>query len=530
MNPAQAFINEVEKLQQPMNAVIGKGDSPVQNWYKGSVVFITGGNGFLGKLLVEKLLRACNMKKIYILLRGKKNKTMMERLEIMLQDPIFDHLKEKKSKELLKIVPVAGDVADLRLGLADSDWKTLVEEVDIIFHMAATTRFDEPLRVATNVNIRGTREALALARACKKLRLFNHVSTAYTYTTKENVHGDVLEEFYKPPVAPRALIEMVETMTDDRLNAINEKLIEGWPNNYAFTKAVAEDLIKETGGDLPICVMRPSIVQGSYYEPAPGWADNSVLFGASGLIYGGGQGVLHVLYFNKKTRLSFVPGDYVTNATIAAGWHYASRRREDQKDIKIYTISSTKCNFNISILSKAMKDPKSKRLASPLALWYCFVFECYNRLPFFILTWLLHFIPAYLLDGIFFAFRINMPSGIKFVAIYRKIYKMNLSFAYFLSNDWTLRDDNTEELYSAMSPEDKAIFNFDVTDINWHQYVLTIGLGLRKYVAKDGLKDAEYAVKKQNYLMIANFIFFALYFYAIYKVLYLAYTVVSYLY
>lgn len=57
MDPAQAFMIEVEKLQEPMNAVLEKGDSPVQNCYKDRVIFITGANGFLGKLLVEKLLR-----------------------------------------------------------------------------------------------------------------------------------------------------------------------------------------------------------------------------------------------------------------------------------------------------------------------------------------------------------------------------------------------------------------------------------------------------------------------------------------
>ncbi|KAJ0182890.1 hypothetical protein K1T71_000866 [Dendrolimus kikuchii] len=530
MDPAQAFMNEVEKLQEPMNAVIERGNSPVQSWYKGSTIFITGGNGFLGKLLIEKLLRACNVKKIYILLRGKKNKTMIERLDIMLQDPIFDRLKETKPKELSKIVPVEGDVANLHLGLRDSDWSTLVKEVDVIFHMAATTRFDESIRVATNVNVRGTREALALARACEKLRLFNHVSTAYTYATRENINGDVLEEFYEPPVAPRALIEMVETMADNRLNAITEKLIEGWPNTYSFTKAVAEELIKEMKEDLPICVMRPSIVQGLYYEPAPGWMDSSVLFGAGGIKYGVGKGVIHVLYFKKNCKLSYVPGDYVTNATIAAGWYTACRWKGDQKNIKIYTISSTKCNFGISIMSEAMNSAKLRSLHSPRALWYTFMLEPRSKITFLILTWLLHFIPAYILDGIFFTFRITMPPGIKsFAATYEKIYKMNLSFAYFLSHDWSLRDDNTEELCRALAPEDRAIFNCDVTDVDWRQYVATLCMGLRKYIEKDGLQDTEYGVKKQKWLKIANYVFFALYFYAIYKVLYSAYTLVSYL-
>lgn len=44
-------------------------------------IFITGGSGFLGKVLIEKLLRVCpDVKKIYLLLRTKKGKDPKQRL------------------------------------------------------------------------------------------------------------------------------------------------------------------------------------------------------------------------------------------------------------------------------------------------------------------------------------------------------------------------------------------------------------------------------------------------------------------
>lgn len=46
----------------------------------------------------------------------------------------------------------------------------VVIQVNVVFHLAATTRFDEPLRMATLINIRGTRETLLLGKACKNLR------------------------------------------------------------------------------------------------------------------------------------------------------------------------------------------------------------------------------------------------------------------------------------------------------------------------------------------------------------------------
>ena len=55
--------------------------SQVQEFYAGKTLFITGVTGFMGKCLLEKLLRSCpDLKHIYVLLREKKNQTIEERL------------------------------------------------------------------------------------------------------------------------------------------------------------------------------------------------------------------------------------------------------------------------------------------------------------------------------------------------------------------------------------------------------------------------------------------------------------------
>ena len=56
-------------------------ESQIVNFYKNKVIFITGATGFLGKCLVEKLLRSCyDLKKIYVLVRHKKGNTPTQRL------------------------------------------------------------------------------------------------------------------------------------------------------------------------------------------------------------------------------------------------------------------------------------------------------------------------------------------------------------------------------------------------------------------------------------------------------------------
>lgn len=46
------------------------------------------------------------------------------------------------------------------------------------------------------------------------------------------------------------------------------------PNTYTYTKAIAEQLIGLERGDLPIAIVRPSIVVAGWREPLKGWVDN----------------------------------------------------------------------------------------------------------------------------------------------------------------------------------------------------------------------------------------------------------------
>ena len=45
----------------------------------------------------------------------------------------------------------------------------------------------------------------------------------------------------------------------------------GWPDAYAYTKALGEKALCENRGDIPVSFVRPSIIESSLAEPYPGW-------------------------------------------------------------------------------------------------------------------------------------------------------------------------------------------------------------------------------------------------------------------
>jgi fatty acyl-CoA reductase len=57
--------------------------SKILEFYEKKSVFVTGGTGFIGKVLIEKLLRSTNVATIYVLIRAKKGKNVSTRFEEM---------------------------------------------------------------------------------------------------------------------------------------------------------------------------------------------------------------------------------------------------------------------------------------------------------------------------------------------------------------------------------------------------------------------------------------------------------------
>lgn len=74
---------------------------------------------------------------------------------------------------MTKIKTIDGDLEQPLLGLSSDDRDWLIENVNFIFHCAATVRFNETLYTATKINIQGTNNILDLASMMKNLKVNN---------------------------------------------------------------------------------------------------------------------------------------------------------------------------------------------------------------------------------------------------------------------------------------------------------------------------------------------------------------------
>lgn len=66
----------------------------IPEFFNGRDVFITGGTGFMGKVLIEKLIRSCpGINKIFVLMRARRGKNIQERLQELKDLPVQECCK-----------------------------------------------------------------------------------------------------------------------------------------------------------------------------------------------------------------------------------------------------------------------------------------------------------------------------------------------------------------------------------------------------------------------------------------------------
>ncbi|RVE50678.1 hypothetical protein evm_004710 [Chilo suppressalis] len=481
----------------------GLGESQIQKMFAGSSVFLTGATGFLGKLFVEKLLRSCpDIKKLYLLARPKKNKDTAKRIQEQFEDVLYSKLKKERPNFIQKISVIEGDVGQLGLGISEQDRIKLMNDVEFIFHGAATVRFDEPLKTAVEINVRGTREILQLARQCGKLKAVVHISTAYS-----NCTSDVIEErFYDSIMPGEKLIDLVETMDENTINNITPGLLGLYPNTYAYTKSVAENIVLNYSKGLPVVVFRPAIVIATAKEPVAGWIDN--VYGPTGVVVGAAVGLLHTLHCEPSAVADLVPGDMVVNACIAAAYrtardYPANREAAPPQDLPppVYNFVSSEQRPLTWREFMAYNEHYGLEVPPMQAMYYYIFTLTPSRFLYLFYCFLMHWIPAYIVDGV--AVLIGKKPMLR--KAYTKISKFADVLAYFATKQWKFYNTNVQNLYSELCDADKQIFDFDISNLDWTDYFYSYVRGLRVYLLKDPLETIPQGRTKHTRLMYLHY-------------------------
>ncbi|XP_054811043.1 fatty acyl-CoA reductase 2, chloroplastic-like isoform X2 [Prosopis cineraria] len=281
----------------------------IAKFLQGKNYLVTGATGFLGKVFLEKMLRtAPDVGQIFVLIKAKDKEAALNRLKTEIIDSeLLKSLEEvygKNYKTLVmsKLVAVPGCVCEYDLGMDPLRANEIAAKVNVIVNSAASTKFDERYDVALNSNTKGPSHLLNFAKSCKNICLFLHISTAYVSDGEAKIiqesplcmgesnvsrkRNNISENQTSVPSLDidnemRLATNIMELVNDSevakemKILGLERAKIHGWPNTYSFTKAMGEMIITSLKGDIPLAIVRPTVIGSTYKEPFPGWIEGN---------------------------------------------------------------------------------------------------------------------------------------------------------------------------------------------------------------------------------------------------------------
>jgi thioester reductase-like protein len=240
----------------------------------GPAALITGFPAFTAKRMIQKILAAEPETRLYVLARDSFTADA---------DHFLATLPDRSQAEIL-----AGDICDMDLGLSSAEYRALSRDLTWIHHLAGVYFMGIDEDTAWRVNVLGTRSVIDFARDASRLERVVHWSTAM-------VSGDRRGTFY-----------------EDDLEAGQK-----FHNAYERTKHEAERLVRAAMRQLPITVVRPSIIVGDSRTGEIDKLDGPYYLMV--VIATNASRVRLPLLGRGETPLHLVPIDYV----IEAAWHVA---------------------------------------------------------------------------------------------------------------------------------------------------------------------------------------------------------------
>ncbi len=267
----------------------------VQRTFADREILLTGGGGFLGKIILAMLLdRYPEVRRLHLLLRSSRGRSAQARFEEdILGSPALKPLVESHGRAFFteRVQVWEGDASQPLLGLRPA----ALGDVSLIIHCAGLVEFFPPVDQALGANVDATKHAADLAEALGAA--LTHISTCYVAGRADGLieEGEPIDGFhprrrgendhaFDPDNEIRALREQVDAITAQgsrRDRATLEQLTQlgreraerwGWVNTYTYSKSLAEQLLARRTR-VRSTIVRPAIVESARRFPFPGWVE-----------------------------------------------------------------------------------------------------------------------------------------------------------------------------------------------------------------------------------------------------------------
>ena len=454
-----------------------------------------------------------------------------------------------------KVYAVEGDMAYERLGLSDADYEMLQREVQIFINSGGLVKFDPPIDASLQSNVLGSKYAVELAKGCNDV-VFLHVSTAYVRGARP---GRVPEELHPPyeayaeryqaekgepiPETLDAEIEDIQQLGEQirdeanqpemldrfrseilqnsniaageklnrQINIAQEKWVEqrlideglkraharGWNDTYTYMKALGEQMITKTRGDLPTAIIRQSIMESSLEDPEPGWLGGALRM-ADPLIVGFGKGRLPDFPGDPNSILDIIPADFVINAILAA-----TVQTYYQRGIEVYHVASGARNpltfgdiVNITYDYFTRQPMLDNGKPIPVPVWKFpdkqkFQKDLRQKLRLLdIVSYWLGCIPLR------WAKRKDRRIAVKKNAIKTLLHYVQI-YGPYVRLSFEFEIGKTEALYHSLSSSDQQLFNFDISRLNWRHYFQEVHIpGIKRHFLKLGQESGSQRISE----------------------------------
>jgi len=511
----------------------------VRETLAGRHILLIGVTGFIGKVwLVDLLEKTSNIGRITLLIRRNRTTSAQRRFEkIVEESPALDRLHELHGRKLgaflnEKVEVVEGDSSLPGLGLDEETQARLQKSLDVVVNSAGLTDFNPDLRDALSSNVDSTLHLLEFLRKCKRAGLM-HLSTCYVVGMRDGRVGEQLEDNYNPARDPRfdaeneiaslrERIRRIEARAEgpelnralrrqalgrgrdetsapaaelegvlrrnrarwvrNRLTYVGMRRAQhlGWPNTYTFTKSLGESILARHGKDLPIAIVRPSIVESSERSPFNGWNEGINTSGPLSYLLGTN---FRQLPSNERKCLDVIPVDMVCRGMTLIAAALVARRHA--RIYQLATSAINPVNMGRSIELTGLAHRKYYRTSQSVENWLKVKFETipvskqrYERLS----------IPMQkaVVSGINRAATTLRMRKAPFAKAERDLIRaeklIELYEPFILHNEHVFECENARLLSAALSPEERRLFDFTPEAVDWWDYWINVHIpALRRW-------------------------------------------------